>query len=185
MSHSQTGTNGPIESTRNALAEARAAEERSDTTRALEIYEGIALGEPSLSIEEACQRDLDALLGSITSPQDLATYHRAKGYLALGGGEDELSAAHLAISLRFAPNTEAIATLERIRQRNGRKFPITTYDDAVRLMVTSRIDMGPTERIVENLQKKLDEARKRDDTDAARQVAKKLYDLTLDRSYLL
>lgn len=185
MSHNETQSGGPIESTRSALAAARAMREQGNISRALDILEEIALDEPTLSIEEACQQDLDAMLDGITSPQDLATYHRAKGYLALGSGEDELAAAHLSISLRFAPSAQALDTLERIRQYNGRDFPITTYDDAVRLMVTSRIDMGPTERIVELLRKELDEARERDDAYAAQQAAKKLYDLTLDRSYLI
>lgn len=185
MSHSTKDALGPLSQAGNALADARAAAARGDIAAALEQLEQLALDAPSPMVCEACERELAALLDGVTTPEQLASYHRAQGYLALAQDEAELAAAHLSFSLRFDASEQALQTLNRIRERKGRNFPITTYDDAMRLLVSTHVKLGPVERIVSRLKEQLAQARQQDDAAQAQRVSNKLYDLTLDSSYLL
>lgn len=172
------------------LSCAAACIEDGDVSGALEQLERLArdandssLGVTAL-VATSCNRLLDALVDSIDTAENLASYHRAKGMLELVQGEDVLAAAHLSVSLRFAASDYARDTLGQIRERNGKRFEILSYNDALGRLLAARQPIGPTQRVVDKLQHQLDKAKAAGDDATARQVAKQLYGLTLNGRYL-
>ena len=183
-------TNVNMNAGERVLSCAAACIEDGNVSGALEQLERLArdandssMGVTAL-VATSCNRLLDALVDSIDTAENLASYHRAKGMLALAQGEDVLAAAHLSVSLRFAANDYARNTLAQIRKRNGKRFEVLSYNDAIGCLLAARQAIGPTQKVVDQLQHQLDKEKSAGNDLTARQVAKQLYGLTLNGRYL-
>ena len=190
MSTKNAFVGGPMGAANQGMAEVKAAIDSGDDSRALHLLEQLAadacgpMPDGGSQALEAYDRLLDELLDGITKSGDLACYHRAKGLLAMAREDDRLAAAHLSVSLRFGASEMARATLLEIRERNGSRFDITSYNDAVELLLTERRGIGPVQKVTQALEKELAQARDDSDDETAARAAHELYNLTLDKRYL-
>lgn len=190
MSSKNTSVGGPMEAASRGMADVMTAVRSGDNARALRLLEQLAadacgpMPDGGSQALDAYDRLLDEMLDSITHSGDLACYHRAKGLLALAREDDRLAAAHLSVSLRFGASDMARATLLEIRERNGSRFDIGSYNDAVELLLTARRSIGPVQRVIQVLEDELAQARDEYDDETAARAAHELYNLTLDKRYL-
>ncbi|MBP3893139.1 MAG: hypothetical protein J6D34_03775 [Atopobiaceae bacterium] len=182
---------GPMEAASQSMASIRAAIGNGDDALALRLLERSAADACGPSPDggsqalDAYDHLLDELLDGITRPEDLACYHRAKGLLALAQGDDRLAAAHLSVSLRFGASDAARSTLLQIRERNGSRFDIGSYNEALELLLASHRSIGPVQGITQLLEKQLDQECAAGNDAAATWTAQELYNLTLDKRYLM
>lgn len=126
---------------------------------------------------------LDELYPYITSPADLARFHRAKGYVSIERGLFELAAAHLVMSTFFEQSTIAQSELMFIKTKHGADYTDMMLDDAARVLKQNDQPIGASPHTVGGLVDLLRIAADHDDVETTYQLAKDLYGLTGDEVF--
>lgn len=126
---------------------------------------------------------LDELHPYIATPEDLARYHRAKGYVAIERGFFKLAAAHLVISTYFEQSATAQSEIMFIKAKYGEDYTGMTLHDAAEVLGKNDQPIGANERTLGGMVQLLRLATDHDDIELAYQLARDLYMLTGDEEF--
>ena len=129
---------------------------------------------------EIYERILDAAHPYIATSDDMARFHRSKGFLLIEKGEYELAAAHLMYSLMYASSELALSEIMYIKMKFGEDYTGLTPESAGRLLEEKGELCVANEDTLGALYALIKIAIDNEDVGTAIQAAINLYELTGD-----
>lgn len=132
---------------------------------------------------DSYEQVLHELHSYITTPADLAHYHRAMGYLCIERGNFEVAIAHLMTSLAFEKSTLPLGEIIYIKVEHGQDYTNMELTDSFEMLRRAGETIFADETTIAGLDQLLDVSFHHNDYETTVWTAVNLYGLMREEAY--